>query len=142
MGLDLHVLHQGKNLSINVNCKLNTHNAERFTQFDFGRVCDICFLSPCDIINAEVSQMSSKLSSESRVFADKAKDLNRQVQCSNISPADTFCFERLPNCRLALKAVPSFSILSGLHTLNSGEWLKVFSSKGSKFCSCHRWHVG
>jgi hypothetical protein len=36
-------------------------------------------LSFCDIINAEVSQMSSRLSSESRIFADKAKDLNRQV---------------------------------------------------------------
>jgi hypothetical protein len=108
LGLDLHVLHQGKNLSVNVNCKLNTRNAKRFTQFNFGRVCDICFLSPCDVVNAEVSQMSSRLSSESRIFADKAKDLNRQVQCSNISPADTFCFEGLPNCRLALKAVPSF----------------------------------
>jgi vesicle transport protein SEC22 len=56
----------------------------------------------------QVSQMSSRLSSESRIFADKAKDLNRQVQCSNISPTDTFCFEGLPNCRLALKPVPSF----------------------------------
>ena len=29
--------------------------------------------------NAEVSEMSSRLTSESRVYADKAKDLNRQV---------------------------------------------------------------
>jgi hypothetical protein len=29
--------------------------------------------------NAEVSQMSSRLTSESRVYADKARDLNRQV---------------------------------------------------------------
>lgn len=28
---------------------------------------------------AEVSQMSSRLTSESRIYADKAKDLNRQV---------------------------------------------------------------
>lgn len=30
--------------------------------------------------NAEVSEMSSRLTSESRVYADKAKDLNRQVR--------------------------------------------------------------
>jgi len=28
---------------------------------------------------AEVSEMSSRLTSESRIYADKAKDLNRQV---------------------------------------------------------------
>ena len=30
-------------------------------------------------VNAEVSEMSSRLTSESRIYADKAKDLNRQV---------------------------------------------------------------
>jgi len=89
-------------------------------------VCDICFLSPCDVVNAEVSQMSSRLSSESRIFADKAKDLNRQVQCSNISPTDTFCFEGLPNCRLALKPVPSF-----LFFLDCAHWTVVIDSKFS-----------
>lgn len=30
----------------------------------------------------EVSQLSSRLTSESRIYADKAKDLNRQVSCN------------------------------------------------------------
>lgn len=30
-------------------------------------------------IHADVSEMSSRLTSESRAYADKAKDLNRQV---------------------------------------------------------------
>lgn len=30
-------------------------------------------------IFAEVSEMSSRLTSESRIYADKARDLNRQV---------------------------------------------------------------
>lgn len=34
---------------------------------------------PSDFIVAEVSQMSSRLTSESRIYADKARDLNRQV---------------------------------------------------------------
>lgn len=34
---------------------------------------------PSDFVVVEVSQMSSRLTSESRIYADKARDLNRQV---------------------------------------------------------------
>ena len=38
-------------------------------------------LRDCEMLvySAEVSQMSSRLSTESKFYADKAKDLNRQV---------------------------------------------------------------
>jgi len=39
-------------------------------------ICHFLFLF---FLNAEVSEMSSRLTSESRIYADKAKDLNRQV---------------------------------------------------------------
>lgn len=38
----------------------------------------------CFTDNAEVSEMSSRLTSESRIYADKARDLNRQVSYSDI----------------------------------------------------------
>jgi hypothetical protein len=33
----------------------------------------------CTSVCAEVSEMSSRLTSDTRIYADKAKDLNRQV---------------------------------------------------------------
>ena len=39
------------------------------------------------LVGPEVSQMSSRLSSESRVYANKAKDLNRQVWHMHMQPA-------------------------------------------------------
>lgn len=43
----------------------------------------------------EVSQLSSRLTSESRIYADKAKDLNRQVSCCNFG-AKTFYIHLKP----------------------------------------------
>ena len=54
---------------------VSTHMISFITLFESAEQ----YAHPLLVFNAEVSEMSSRLTSESRVYADKAKDLNRQV---------------------------------------------------------------
>lgn len=50
--------------------------------------------------NAEVSEMSSRLTSESRIYADKARDLNRQVGYVDLLVMLRLSFKALQNLPL------------------------------------------
>ncbi|KAL0813217.1 hypothetical protein Bca101_069660 [Brassica carinata] len=61
---------------------VSTHMISFITLFESAEQ----YAHPLLVFNAEVSEMSSRLTSESRVYADKAKDLNRQALIRKWAP--------------------------------------------------------